>query len=70
MLLSSYSHTAFQEEFKTSTSADDQMPGVKQIKSFCTNYAADLIVEQRDYGFVANVTVSGSSDVNFFCVGL
>ena len=43
---SEYAQTAFQEEFKTSCTADDQVPGVAQINLVCTRYAAGLIVEQ------------------------
>lgn len=43
---SEYSHTAFEEEFKTFSTANNEIPGVALIKSVCTSYASALVIEQ------------------------
>lgn len=43
---SEYSHKSFVEEFTSLSSAYDDVPGVSEITSSCTAYAAERIIEQ------------------------
>ena len=40
------SHTSFTEEFTSRSTVDSDIPGVSEIQSVCTKYAADMIVNQ------------------------
>ena len=40
------SHVSFTEEFTSRSTVDSNMPGVSEIQSVCTQYAADMIVNQ------------------------
>ena len=56
------SHVAFTEEFTSRCTEDSKIPGVPEIQSICTQYAADLIVSQLKLARTTEYTVQVVSE--------
>ena len=59
---SEYSHAVFKEEFTTCIIADKGLEGAQDIRSVCTQYAADTMVNQLRLTHTVKYDISSKSD--------
>ena len=59
---SEYSHAVFKEEFTTCMFADKGLEGAQDIRSVCTQYAADTMVNQLRLAHTVKYDISSKSD--------
>ena len=62
---SEYSHTVFKEEFTTCMFADKRLKGAQDIRSVCTQYAADMIMNQLRLTHSVKYEISDKSDDHY-----
>ena len=62
---SEYSHAVFKEEFTTCIFADKGIEGAQDVRSVCTQYASDTIINQLRLAHTVKYEISSENDNDY-----